>query len=426
MSLTITGLEAEEVLDSRGNPTLAVTMHTEGAGTVAAGVPSGASTGSREAAELRDGDPDRYGGRGVLKAVRSVSDTIAGALTGRPFGSIAEIDEVLIGLDGTPDKSRLGGNAVVGVSMCAAKAMANLHHRPLWHELTPDGVTPRLPVPHFNVLNGGRHAHNGLAFQEFMIAPVGAPSLPEAIRAGAEVYAALRSILTDEKWDTGLGDEGGFAPRISRPEEALALIVRAIGAAGYRPSRDEVAIALDPAASEFYSEGAYHVGERTLGSTEMIELYSTLLDDFPIWSIEDPMSEFDDAGWRAITDQLGDRTQLVGDDNFVTDPATIAAAAADGVANAALIKVNQIGTVSQTLEALAVCRRAHYGAMVSHRSGETTDPFIADLAVSSGCGQIKSGAPARGERIAKYNRLLSIAAANPGLEYGIPPGRQES
>ncbi|GAA4392825.1 phosphopyruvate hydratase [Tsukamurella soli] len=420
MSLVITRLHAQETLDSRGAPTVAVTLYAESGATVAAGVPSGASTGSREAVELRDGEADRYHGRGVRSAVRSVTGEIADAIVGTPFSTLAELDQRLVDLDGTGDKSRLGANAIVGVSIAAAKAFAADQREPVWRSLTGGGAVPRLPVPHFNVINGGRHARNRLDFQEFMIAPLGARSIAEAVRAGAEVYAALRVILDERGLSTGLGDEGGFAPELSRPEEALAILVKAIGAAGYQPSRDEVAIAIDPAASEFYLDGRYLIDEASLTSTDMIDMYSTLLDDFPIWSIEDGLAEYDDEGWRALTDELGDRVQLVGDDNFVTNPTIIEAAASDGVANAALIKVNQIGTVTETLEALRVCRRHGYGAMISHRSGETTDSFIADLAVGSGFGQLKSGAPARGERIAKYNRLLSIAEANPGMAYGLP------
>ncbi|WP_018179483.1 phosphopyruvate hydratase [Jongsikchunia kroppenstedtii] len=424
MTLVISQLHAQETLDSRGNPTVAVVLYAESGLTVAAGVPAGASTGSREAVEIRDGDPDRYHGAGVLGAVRNVAGEIADSLVGVPFSSLDEVDQRLLDLDGSGNKSRLGANAVAGVSMAAAKAFAVEQKEPLWLSLAGAHVVPRLPVPHFNVINGGRHAGNGLPFQEFMIAPLGAPSVADAVRAGAEVYAALRGVLAERGFSTGLGDEGGFAPTFSRPEEALAELVKAIGSAGYKPSRDEVAIAIDPAASEFYADGRYQIGDQSFTSSDMIEMYSTMLDDFPIWSIEDGLAESDDAGWRAMTDQLGDRVQLVGDDNFVTNPAIIADAVVDGIANAALIKVNQVGTVTETLMALDVCRRSNYGAMISHRSGETTDSFIADLAVGAGTGQIKAGAPARGERIAKYNRLISIEQANPALAYGLPESQR--
>ncbi|VBA53827.1 phosphopyruvate hydratase [Mycobacterium pseudokansasii] len=401
MSVTFSAVSAMEVLDSRGRPTVSVRMALSDGREVFAGVPSGASTGSGEAVELRDGDATRYGGRGVSQAVSHVEGAIADALMGRAFDTLERLDAELIRLDGTPNKSRLGANAIVGVSMAAARAFASESRQPLWRWLTPDGVTPRLPVPHFNVINGGAHAPNPLDFQEFMIAPVGAPSLPEAIRAGAEVYARLRAALQARKLGTGLGDEGGFAPDIASPEEVLALLVEAITAAGYPPGRSGVAIALDPAASEFHRGGRYEVGGQSLSSDELIQRYAQMVQEFPIWSIEDGMGETDADGWRALTERLGESIQLVGDDNFVTNPALIRTAVDAGIANAALIKVNQVGTVSETLEALRVCREAGYGAMISHRSGETCDTFIADLAVGSGCGQIKSGAPARGERVAK-------------------------
>ncbi|EUA11582.1 phosphopyruvate hydratase [Mycobacterium kansasii 732] len=419
--MTFSAVSAMEVLDSRGRPTVSVRMALSDGREVFAGVPSGASTGSGEAVELRDGDATRYGGRGVSQAVSHVEGAIADALMGRAFDTLERLDAELIRLDGTPNKSRLGANAIVGVSMAAARAFASESRQPLWRWLTPDGVTPRLPVPHFNVINGGAHAPNPLDFQEFMIAPVGAPSLPEAIRAGAEVYARLRAALQARKLGTGLGDEGGFAPDIASPEEVLALLVEAITAAGYPPGRSGVAIALDPAASEFHRGGRYEVGGQSLSSDELIQRYAQMVQEFPIWSIEDGMGETDADGWRALTERLGESIQLVGDDNFVTNPALIRTAVDAGIANAALIKVNQVGTVSETLEALRVCREAGYGAMISHRSGETCDTFIADLAVGSGCGQIKSGAPARGERVAKYNRLAGIAAEAPDVAFGLPP-----
>jgi enolase len=415
-SLMIARLSALEVLDSRGRPTLEVGVTLYDGSHAKAGVPSGASTGSREAVELRDGDSNRFGGLGVSKAVDNVLGPIAEAVVGRRFADLGELDAAVRAADGTPDKSHFGANAIVGVSMASARALANSHGLALWETLDPH--EPRLPVPHFNVVNGGVHAANTLDFQEFMLAPLGAANLAEAIRAGAEVYTQLRKLLASRGLATGLGDEGGFAPEVSHPEEVLSLLVQAITDAGYTPGREGIAIALDPASSEFYRDGAYHVAGQQLSSSDLIAYYGQLVADFPIWSIEDGLAEDDWDGWRAMNDAMGERIQIVGDDIFVTDPKTIADA--EGVANAALIKVNQIGTISQTLEALDVCRRVGFAAMISHRSGETPDPFIADLAVASGFGQLKSGAPARGERVAKYNRLLQIAAENPTMPFGLP------
>ena len=413
---TVTDLSALEILDSRGNPTLRVNV-TFGSGvTGRAGVPSGASTGSREAVELRDGDTARYGGKGVTGAVANVNGELRDLLRSRTWGSLAEVDQAMNELDGTPTKARLGANAIVGVSMAVARAMTGAGQ--LFHQLQPEGVTPRLPVPHFNVLNGGAHAPNSLDFQEFMIAPIGAPSMPEAVRAGAGVYAKLRGLLQAAGFATGLGDEGGFAPDIARPEDVLALIVQAIEAAGYTPGPAGVAIALDPAASEFYRDGAYHVAGETLTSGDMIERYAAIVRDYPVWSIEDGLAEGDWDGWVDLTARLGGGTQIMGDDIFVTNPAIIVEAIERKVGNSALIKLNQIGTVTETLEAMRLCRQAGYTQMVSHRSGETEDDFIADLTVASGCGQLKSGAPARGERVAKYNRLMEIAGAT-DLPYGL-------
>ncbi|MGP0005584.1 MAG: phosphopyruvate hydratase [Acidimicrobiales bacterium] len=416
--LTLENLQAVEILDSRSRPTLAVIVTLSDGTTSRAGVPSGASTGSREAVELRDGDPKRYSGLGVITAVSNVKGEIAGALIGRKFADLAELDGALIALDGTETKSRLGANAIVGVSMAVARADAVSSGRSLWRALSPADVTPRLPVPHFNVVNGGAHAPNELEFQEFMIAPLGAPTLAEAVRAGAEVYGALRRLLSEKGLATGLGDEGGFAPEIDRPEDVLALLVRAIETAGYRPGRDGVAIALDPAANGFYSDGAYHIAGETLSSDDMIARYTEMIEAFPIWSLEDGLCETDWDGWERLTAHVGHKVQIVGDDLLVTNPAIIAEAIARGAANSALIKVNQIGTVTETLEAMRVCRQAGWTQMISHRSGETEDSFIADLAVGSGCGQIKSGAPARGERIAKYDRLIEIEASE-HMAYGL-------
>lgn len=414
----VASLHAVEVLDSRGRPTLAVTVGLQDGTTARAGVPSGASTGSGEAVELRDGDPQRYDGKGVLTAVKNVNTTLADAVVGRAFDAVTELDQVLLDTDGSADKSSLGANAIIGVSMAACRAQASSAGVPLWQALTPAGVSPCLPVPHFNVVNGGAHAPNSLDFQEFMLAPLGAPSLPEAIRAGAQVYAAVRKILAHDGYATGLGDEGGFAPDIAAPEDVLRTLVQAISDAGYQAGREGVAIALDPAASEFYRDGSYHVAGQALATADMIERYTQIVTEFPVWSIEDGLAEDDTEGWVELTERLGGRVQLVGDDNFVTNPAIISDAIQSNIANAALIKLNQIGTVTETLQAMRICREGGYAAMVSHRSGETEDSFIADLAVGSGCGQIKTGAPARGERVAKYNRLLEIADAEPTLGFG--------
>ena len=418
MGLQIAAVRAVEILDSRGRPTLAVTLSTMDGTVVQAGVPSGASTGSREAVELRDGDAARYAGKGVLGAVANVNGAIAEALVGHDFADLADLDRALRELDGTDTKARLGANAIVGVSMAAARAFAANAGLPLWRYLNPGGVAPRLPVPHFNVVNGGAHAPNRLDFQEFMVAPIGAPNAAEAIRAGAEVYAALRRRLADKGFATGLGDEGGFAPDLDVPEDVLNSLVDAITDAGYSPGRGGVAIALDPAASEFYRDGRYHVAGEALTTDEMISRYEAIVERFPVWSIEDGLAEGDWDGWIRLTERLGERTQLVGDDLLVTNPAIVTEAIGRRAANAALIKVNQVGTVSETLETMRICRDAGWAQMVSHRSGETGDAFIADLAVGSGCGQLKAGAPARGERVAKYNRLIELEAES-RLPYGL-------
>ncbi len=420
MAIEISGVSAVEVLDSRSRPTLAVTTVVNGA-TATAGVPSGASTGSREAVELRDGDPARFGGAGVLQAVANVNDEIASALRGRRFADLAAVDAALIALDGTPTKARLGANAVVGVSMAVARAQALSAGVPLWRSLAPAGVEPARPgALCFNVLNGGAHAPNSLDFQEFMVTPLGAPSVAEAVRAAAEVYAALRRRLSERGYATGLGDEGGFAPDITQPEDVLDLLVAAIGDAGYPTGRDGVAIALDPAASEFYDDDVYLIGGEKHSSADLIERYGEILGRYPVWSIEDGLAEGDWEGWQEFATALGDRVQIVGDDILVTNPAIIAGAIEKRIANAALIKLNQIGTVTETLEAMRLCREAGWAQMVSHRSGETPDTFIADLTVASGCGQLKTGAPARGERVAKYNRLIEIERAHTELPYVRP------
>jgi enolase len=414
----VTDLTALEILDSRGRPTLAVTVTLDGGVRATAGVPAGASTGGGEAVELRDGDPQRYGGQGVRRAVENVEGELADLLRGARWDSVAEVDAAMVGADGTADKSRLGANAIVGVSMACARAFAAATDCPLWKSFTPARVTPRLPVPHFNVLNGGAHAPNDLDFQEFMIAPLGAPGLAEAVRAAADVYGRLRGLLTDRGFATGLGDEGGFAPDLGE-QEALRLLTQAIETAGYHTGPDGVAIALDPAANGFRHPAGYRVGGQDLTSDDMIDLYAELADQYPIWSIEDGLAEDDADAWVRLTERLGGRLQIVGDDIFVTNPRVIVTAIGRGIGNAALIKVNQIGTVTETLEAMRICRDAGYAQIVSHRSGETTDTFIADLTVGTGCGQLKSGAPARGERVAKYNRLMEIAANQPDLPYGL-------
>ncbi|HEX6489645.1 MAG TPA: phosphopyruvate hydratase [Candidatus Dormibacteraeota bacterium] len=398
-------LTALEVLDSRGNPTVRVTAHTD-AGSGAATVPSGASTGAHEAVELRDGDPNRYGGKGVQTAVRNVETEISRRLEGMEVSDQAAIDSALIELDGTPNKSRLGANAILGASLACAHAAAGAAGRPLYRGV---GEEDLLPLPLANVLNGGVHADNSIDMQEFMICPVGAHSFADGIRAVAEVYHKLKAALHKAGLSTAVGDEGGFAPQLESNEAALQLLVEAIGAAGYGPGED-VAIALDPASTEFYRDGAYHLeGEgRTLTATELVELYAGWAERYPIVSVEDGVAEDDWEGWRLLTERLGGRLQLVGDDLFVTNVQRLREGIQRGVANSILIKVNQIGTLTETLAAIAMAKDAGYSAVMSHRSGETEDTTIADLAVGTGVGMIKTGAPARSDRVAKYNRLLEI------------------
>ena len=410
---TIAAVHAREILDSRGNPTVAVEIETSGGARGAAAVPSGASTGSREALELRDGDPARYGGKGVLRAVANVNGELAALAVGRPLGGIGEqeaLDRALIEADGTDTKSRLGANAILGISLAAAHAGAAAAGVPLYRFLGGDAAH-LLPAPMMNVVNGGAHADNTVDLQEFMLFPVGAPSFGEALRWGAEVFHKLKAILAEKGYATAVGDEGGFAPNLATNREAIELVLRAIEAAGYRPG-EQIAIALDPAASEFYRDGSYVLeGEGATKSTEeMIAFWEEWANRYPILSIEDGLDESDWDGWKALTKRLGDRTQLVGDDLFVTNPAILREGIDRGVANAILIKVNQIGTLSETLEAIRAAREAGYAAVVSHRSGETEDTTIADLAVATGCGQIKTGSLSRSDRVAKYNRLLRIEA----------------
>ncbi|HEX6548765.1 MAG TPA: phosphopyruvate hydratase [Candidatus Dormibacteraeota bacterium] len=405
----IEAITALEVLDSRGNPTVSVTVDTAHAAGTAI-VPSGASTGVHEAVELRDGDPERFGGKGVLNAIANVEGEIAAAVEGRDVFDQGGLDRALIELDGTPNKARLGANAILGVSLATARAAAATLEMPLYRYL--GGAQARLlPLPMANILNGGAHADNNVDLQEFMVCPVGVSTFHEAMRAVAEVYHALKKVLHAEKLTTAVGDEGGFAPELKSNEEALQVIVRAIEQAGYAPGR-EVAIALDPAASEFYKDGRYVLaGEgRTLDAAGLVELYAGWIDRYPIVSIEDGMAEDDWEGWKALTDRLGSRVQLVGDDLFVTNVRRLQEGIERGVANSILIKVNQIGSLSETLEAIDLARSAGYSAVISHRSGETEDTTIADLAVATSAGMIKTGAPARSERVAKYNRLLAIEA----------------
>jgi enolase len=405
----LTGLSALEVLDSRGNPTVAVTAYTE-SGSGRAIVPSGASTGVHEAVELRDGDPKRYGGKGVLKAVGNVTGEIQKRLVGFDVREQRALDEALIELDGTPNKTRLGANAILGVSLAAAHAGAQADGVPLYRYLGGDTAS-LLPLPMANILNGGVHADTSVDLQEFMICPVGGRRFDEAIRAVSEVYHALKGVLKSRRLSTAVGDEGGFAPQLASNEDALKLIVEAIGKAGYEPGTD-VAIALDPAASELYVDGAYRLkGEgRTLDPAGMVGLYEDWVGRYPIVSIEDGVAEDDWDGWRLLTERLGDRVQLVGDDLFVTNVKRLQEGIDRGVANSILIKVNQIGTLTETLDAIEMARRAGYSSVISHRSGETEDTTIADLAVATGAGMIKTGAPARSDRVAKYNRLLAIEA----------------
>ena len=408
MSSEIRSVRAREILDSRGNPTVEAEVVLAGGSVGRAAVPSGASTGIYEAVELRDGDPDRYGGKGVLKAVANVNELIAPALAGMPAEDQERVDKALIALDGTANKSRLGANATLSVSLAAAHAAASEASLPLYMYLSR-GNAQLMPLPLFNILNGGRHAAGSVDFQEFMVAPVGAASFAEALRMGSEVYHALARILDDEGLPTTIGDEGGFAPPLSRNDDAVALVLRAIEDAGYRPG-EEIALALDPAMSELEADGRYVLAQekRTLAPEELIDLWEGWLDRYPIVSIEDGMAQDDWPGWRLLTERLGPRVQLVGDDLFVTNVERIRRGVEEGSANAVLIKVNQIGTLTETLAAMAEAGKAGWSCVMSHRSGETEDTTIADLAVASGCGQIKAGAPARSERTAKYNRLLRI------------------
>ena len=406
---TITKVKARWILDSRGNPTVEADVQLEDGSFGRAGVPSGASTGSREALELRDGDRKLFAGKGVSKALTNVNDVIGPALAGVDALDQASVDAKLLALDGTPNKEKLGANAIRGVSLAVARAAAESRSLPLYRYL--GGTEARLlPVPMLNVLNGGVHADNSVDFQEFMIAPVGASNFKEAMRWAAECYQALKSTLKARALGTGVGDEGGFAPNLKANVEAVEVILAAIQAAGLAPGKD-VVIALDPAASEFFEDGAYVLSrsdKSRKSAEEMVAFWEDWIRQFPIWLLEDGLAEQDWRGWRLLTERLGGKVKLVGDDIFVTNPAIVKQAIEQRVANSVLIKLNQIGTITETLECMRVARAAGYGTVVSHRSGETADDFIADFTVATGAGQIKTGAPCRGERVAKYNQMFRI------------------
>jgi enolase len=402
----IESIHAREILDSRGNPTVEVECLLEGGASARAGVPSGASTGSREALELRDGDKKRYGGKGVLKAVKNVNETIAPEVLGMDARQQAEIDRLMIELDGTEMKTALGANAILGVSMAVCRAAAEACALPLFRYLGGTGART-LPVPMMNVVNGGAHADNPLDIQEFMLVPAGFKTFREALRAGSEVFHALKGLLKAKGLATGVGDEGGFAPNLESTRATLDFIVDAIGKAGYKAGGD-VFLALDCAASEFFDKGAYALEGKKLSAAEIVSFYEGIAKDYPIVSIEDGCAEGDNAGWKLITEKLGGKIHLIGDDNFVTNPKILKKGIADGIANGLLVKLNQIGTITETLDAVRMAQTARYVTVISHRSGETEDTTIADLAVATNAGFIKTGSLCRSERIAKYNRLLRI------------------
>lgn len=409
MAAMIKRIYAREILDSRGNPTVEVDMELEDGLKARAAVPSGASTGVHEAVELRDGDPERYGGKGVLKAVDNVNREIAPALLGEDVTDQEKIDQIMIDLDGTPNKARLGANAILGVSMAAARSASQAAGKALYIYLGGEEAD-LLPCPMFNILNGGAHAGwQGPDLQEFMICPVGAPDYHEALRWGAETYHTLKAVLQEKGHSVGVGDEGGFAPHLKANEDALELILEAIEQAGYRPGKD-IALALDPASSEIYEDGIYHLRTegKKVSSAEMVEMYARWAEKYPIVVLEDGLAEDDWEGWKLLNQTIGDRVELVGDDLFVTNVRRIEMGIKENAANSVLIKLNQIGTVTETIAAVRMARQAGWGAMVSHRSGETDDSFIADFTVAMRTGHLKTGAPCRGERLAKYNRLLRI------------------
>jgi len=404
----INKIHAREILDSRGNPTVEVDVVLDNGLMGRAAVPSGASTGTREAVELRDGDKKRYLGKGVLKAVENVNKIISPELIGKDPSKQKEIDCLMIKLDGTENKTKFGANAILGVSLAVAKAAAQDKGVSIYRYLGGKDAR-RLPIPFLNILNGGKHADNNVDIQEFMIAPIGAPSFKEALRYAAEVYHTLKGILKSKGLSTSVGDEGGFAPNLSRNEEAIEVIIAAIEKAGYKPGKD-IAIVLDPAASEFYQDEKYllKADNKNLSSKEMVDYYAGLVSKYPIISIEDGLAENDWEGWKILTQKLGEKIQLVGDDIFVTNPKILAEGIKQSVANAVLIKLNQIGTITETLETINLAKKAGYTCMFSHRSGETEDSFLADITVATNTGQLKTGAPARSERLAKYNQLLRI------------------
>jgi len=415
VSSIIEEIIAREILDSRGNPTVEVDVYLEDGSMGRAAVPSGASTGASEAVELRDDDEERYNGKGVLQAVDNVNSILAPEIEGYDATDQLGIDRAMIELDGTPNKGKLGANAILGVSIAAAKAAAESLGLPLYQYL--GGTNSKvLPVPMMNILNGGKHADNNVDIQEFMIMPVGAGSFAEALRMGAEVYHTLKKVLKKKGLNTAVGDEGGFAPMLGSNEEALAVIVEAISAAGYKPG-EQIALALDPAATEFYKEGRYvfEAEGKSRTAEEMVDYYAMLVEKYPIISIEDGLAEDDWDGWRKLTERLGKKIQLVGDDIFVTNTELLRRGIKSGVANSILIKLNQIGTITETLDAIEMARQAGYTAVVSHRSGETDDTTIADLVVATNAGQIKTGAPARTDRVAKYNQLIRIEEELEGL-----------
>lgn len=409
METLIQTVHGREILDSRGNPTVEVEIVLEGGARGRAAVPSGASTGIHEALELRDGDESRYGGKGVLEAVQHVNYDLAEAILALDALDQTEVDKAMLDLDGTPNKSKYGANAILGVSLAVSRAAAQAVGLPLYRYL--GGVTARiLPVPMFNILNGGVHANwQGTDLQEFMIAPVGAPTFREALRWGSETYQALKNVLKSGSYTTGVGDEGGFAPALKTNADAVELILKAIEKAGYKPG-EQIAIALDPASSGFYEDGMYHLRteNRKVTSAEMVEMYADWVKKYPIAVLEDGLAEDDWDGWKLLNQTLGEKIELVGDDLFVTNVARISRGIQENVANAVLIKLNQIGTLSETISAIEMARKAGWGSMVSHRSGETVDSFIADFTVALGTGHLKTGAPARGERVEKYNQLMRI------------------
>jgi enolase len=427
MPATITNIQAREILDSRGNPTVEADVFLASGVMGRAAVPSGASTGEHEAVELRDGDKERYGGKGVLLAVQNIEETIAPALAGADATDQIGIDAAMIDMDGTPNKSNLGANAILAVSLATARAAAQQLGVPLWRYLGGP-LTRVMPVPMMNILNGGAHATNTVDLQEYMVIPVGAENFSDALRMGAEVFHALKKVLVKRKLSTGVGDEGGFAPDLKSDEEAITVVLEAIQSAGYSAGQD-IVLALDCAASELYKDGKYTFKKSGAGTKDaegMVKLYSKWIDEYPIVSIEDGMAEDDWDGWKLLTQAIGDRCQLVGDDLFVTNTERLAKGIELGVANSILIKVNQIGTLTETLESIEMARAAGYLSVISHRSGETEDTFIADLAVGTGAGQIKTGSASRSDRVAKYNQLLRIeqqlgdAAEYPGgAIYGL-------